>query len=105
MTSPTIKAWLDDVRPVPGIRKDAGYVAFVDAESLLPYIEAGEVAAIDFDHDLGNGMTGYDLAKRIEELAATGKIPPITYYIHSGNISGATNIYMAMESAHRCWDR
>ena len=101
-----IRAWLDDVRPLPWLRRDEGYTIFVDAESLLPHVEAGEVEAIDFDHDLGDGkMTGYDLAKRIEELAAIGKIPPITFNVHSGNVIGAMNIEMAMESAQRFWNR
>jgi hypothetical protein len=101
-----MKVWLDDIRPVPWLAVEDGFVPFRCAEGLIPHIEAGEVEEISFDHDLGEGrMTGYDVAKRIEALAEAGTIPPISYRVHSGNVVGAMNIEMAMESAWRFWGK
>ena len=97
-----IRIWLDDVRnPPPGT-----WVVHRSAEETLLLIESGLVTFIDFDHDLGpDRLTGYDVAKKIEQLAHDGKIPPIEYSIHSGNPVGANNIDRAMKSAWRFWDQ
>jgi len=101
-----MKVWLDDVRPVPWLAKEDGFVLFTNAEALIPHIDAGEVTEISFDHDLGDGrMTGYDLAKHIQKLAASGAIPPISYRVHSGNVVGGMNIEAAMELAWRFWQK
>ena len=57
-----------------------------NATEAIRLVETGKVEFIDFDHDMGEDGTGYDVAKRIEELAAKGEIPPISYKIHSGNM-------------------
>jgi hypothetical protein len=48
---------------------------------------------ICFDHDLGEGKTGHDLAKWLVDFAMGCPIPPvIKYSIHSQNPIGAANI-------------
>jgi len=50
---------------------------------------------IDFDHDIGEGKTGYDIAKYIVE----NQIPTdlIRYHVHSSNPVGAMNIRQLMD--------
>ena len=93
--------WLDDIRSAPENTKWDAHCFNARAAILL--IKTGKVKYISFDHDLGPGPTGYDVALEIEELAAKKKIPPISYYIHSANPVGAQNIRRAMERAIAFW--
>ena len=62
-----MRVWLDDVRPM----KDDYDVWCKTAESAIDLISCGHVTHISFDHDLGTdtGLTGYDVAKYIENCA------------------------------------
>ncbi len=73
------------------------------AMQAIALIAMGDVTFISFDHDLGEGPTGYDVAKFIEEGAHVGMLKPISYKIHSANPVGAANITLAMNSAWRYW--
>jgi hypothetical protein len=95
-----IKIWLDDVRPAP----DESWITCTTAEQAIGLINMGIVKHISFDHDLGEGGTGYDVAKHIEEDAVYGVLDPIGYDIHSSNPVGRQNIWMAMNNAWRYWD-
>ena len=81
-----------------------------DPREAIRLIDLGIVNAIDFDHDLqtfenGVEITGYTVAKHIEEGAANGTIKRIKWWsIHSGNPTGSMNIDRAMKSAERLWD-
>jgi hypothetical protein len=75
------------------------------AEEAIELIRSGIVSKISFDHDLGEGLTGYDVAKEIEDLAREDKIKPIDYYIHTGNPVGANNIDRAMKQAEKYWSK
>ena len=109
-----MKIWLDDIRPMPSPPRDgkthypfdinAPYdIHCGNAGDIMQLIEAGVVTFISFDHDLGIGETGYEVAKKIEELAHNGKLKPIEYKVHSANYVGAVAIRDAMESAWRAW--
>jgi hypothetical protein len=110
-----MKIWLDDIRPEPFPLRDhresypfdryAPYdVVCVNAEQAIALINLGQVTFISFDHDLGQGKTGYDVAKHIEEGAVTGTITtPIYYKCHSANPVGKENICAAMDNAWRHW--
>lgn len=74
------------------------------AQAAIDLVRTGHVMFIDFDHDLGPGLTGYDVAKEIEQLAFQKKIPPIDYAIHSGNVVGANQIDEAMKNAWKVWN-
>ena len=115
-----MKIWLDDIRPSPfphdpkrhwgGENYPYDHQAPYDvhcgnAHDALILIEAEVVTFISFDHDLGQGGTGYDVAKRIEELAYLGQLDPIQYKVHSANPVGAGNIIKAMESAWKVWNK
>ena len=62
------------------------FEAFVDA------VKDGMPDVICFDHDLGDGKTGYDAAKwLVDYCLETGKLPP-AFYSQSSNPAGRDNI-------------
>lgn len=99
-----MRIYFDDIRdpPLTGTMFDK---VIRTPEELIDLIRTGVVRFISFDHDMGDTtpLTGYDVAKEVEKLAAEGKISPIDYSIHSGNIVGCKNIDAAMKSAWRFW--
>lgn len=98
--------WLDDIRPI----KPKDHIPLNEyqwcktGEEAIEYLKTGKVKSIDFDHDLGPGITGYDVAKWIEEKAAAGSLSKLDYWIHSANIVGSINIDKAMKNAQEFWD-
>jgi hypothetical protein len=92
--------FLDDVRNAP-----SGAVLCRTAGEALALIESGKVGTISLDHDLGTKLTGYDVAKRIEEMVASGKIAMLRWQVHSANPVGRMNIEAAMWSAERLFNR
>jgi hypothetical protein len=94
-----MRVWLDDVREMP-----KGFDVWAkDTRRIITLIRWGDVDYISFDHDLGEKLTGYDVAKFIEQMAYDGFINPIQWDVHSANPVGRKNIEMAMESACRFW--
>lgn len=88
--------FLDDLRDPP---PDATLCR--TAQAAIRLIESGVVTRISFGHDLGTELTGYDVAKRIEQLVAEGKIAMPRWQVHSANPVGRANIEAAMRSAER----
>lgn len=85
-----IKIWIDDVRTPP-----KNYIWCKDAETALRIIDyyshynnENEIVEISFDHDLGEEMSGYDIAKYLVEY----EIPIKGFRIHSANPVGRFNI-------------
>ena len=66
-----MKLWLDDLRPMPARFE----VHVKTVEQALAALLQGQISFISFDHDLGTTecgtlhLTGYDLAKIIEQKA------------------------------------
>jgi hypothetical protein len=97
--------FLDDIRNPP---KDKKFCIFFKKssvkyiicrsynEAVEKMIELGCPTFISFDHDLGAGKTGYDLAKYIvnKDLDYAGRFIPsdFNYQVHSANPVGAKNI-------------
>jgi len=96
-----MKIWLDDIRKPP----DESWTWVSTAEKAWALILKEEIESISFDHDLGDGkLTGYDLAKTIEEYSYIGGIEKkISWNVHSANPVGRKNIEQAMKSAERFW--
>ena len=88
--------FLDDLRAPP-----PGATLCRTGEAAIRLIESGVVTRISFDHDLGTDLTGYDVAKRIEQLVAEGQITMPRWQVHSANPVGRDNIEAAMRSAER----
>ena len=96
-----MKIWMDDVRELPSGRN--GWVWMKTGEEVIEALNSGDVKEISFDHDLGDGMSGYDVAKVIERMAFDGELEPIVWNIHSANLVGRKNIEMAMMKAEQFW--
>lgn len=86
--------FIDDERqPAPSFPKNGvvirSYQAFVDYVT-----DFGLPTFISFDHDLGNGGTGYDIAKYIVDRDQEfGDLPDgFTFFVHSQNPIGKSNI-------------
>ena len=90
--------WLDDERILTSVQlKRIGYPIYCDvvccktAKHCMEYLKkyAHEYPIyIEFDHDLGEKETGYDVAKFIVE----NKLPILGFGVHSMNPVGASNI-------------
>ena len=94
-----MKLYVDDEREPP----DYFELLAKNYDQAIAYIDSGVVTLISLDHDLGNGKTGYDIAKYIEEGALNGTIKQMTFRVHSQNPVGRENIKAALRSAARFW--
>lgn len=96
-----MKMWLDDTRPMPD-----GYDFWAKTgEEAIHALKVFCVDKISFDHDLGDGKTGYDVACYIELLAAIGNFYPMPWEIHSANPVGRRRINQAMKNAEKFWKK
>ena len=98
-----IYIWLDDVRPMPKYVFQPGMLlisvksydeciaALMTIENYSPAEEY--IIYIDFDHDLGEHFTGYDVAKTIVEM----NMKNIYFNVHSANPVGVFNITQLLE--------
>jgi len=100
-----IRAWLDDERDPLVWRPQDGHqwLWLKTAEEAIDLIAGGTVCEISFDHDLGEGANGYQVAKFIEEGAYFGTLTPIKWAVHSANPVGAAKIKRAMQQADIYW--
>ena len=92
--SKSVVIWLDDERKVPKNILSLGMDVLVvkDYESCIWQLQLSEVLGhkiyMCFDHDLGRGKNGYDVAKWIVE----NQYPLEGFEIHSMNPVGRRNI-------------
>jgi hypothetical protein len=93
-----IKLFLDDVRDPP-----VGTVWHVcrTAVEAITIVRTGRVTHISFDYDLGEGPSGYDAARVIGKLVATGTIAMPEWTVHSANADGRAGIEASMKSVMR----
>lgn len=96
--------FLDDLRPIPEmytshpehynvtvVRSYDEFCAIIDANDKI-YHE------MSFDHDLGDGKTGYDCITYLEYKIRTSDYPiPNTMLCHSANPSGSQRIRQVIE--------
>jgi len=102
----TYKMFIDDERDPPNGETD--WVVCRDAEDVfVAVVRIGLPSFISFDHDLGDGATGYDIAKWIIDIDMVKECVDIpddfSFYVHSQNPVGAENIRNLLSSylAHR----
>ena len=106
-----IDLWLDDERDPdhPRIKEAFGSIAGMlwvrTADAAIQRLKSGQVRSISFDHDLGTGPTGYDVAKWVEERSFSGELSRIVWTVHSLNVRGAKSIRQAMMNADRFWSQ
>ena len=84
--------WIDDMRELcMGCPADV-YICAHNYWEAIHYIQyyshCGDHIIVDFDHDLGEGKSGYDVAKYIVE----NNIQNLDFYVHSMNPVGRANI-------------
>lgn len=94
--------WLDDLRDAPICDEaDEGYIArtYIEAVNIIKSSIRPSVDAIyiSFDHDLGEGKSGYDFAKWLLRNGYMGH-----FDVHSMNPVGAKNIYELL--THYGWE-
>lgn len=89
--------YVDDMRPVP-----YGMVGVRTGEEAITRIYANwsSLELVSLDHDLGADITGYDVAKAIEDKAAVDGFNFIVC-CHSMNPVGRRNINACIESMQR----
>lgn len=91
------KVYLDDLRPVP-----EGFIGLKNYEEFCAFIvQFGIPDFISFDHDLGEGKTGYDCAKFLVEYCLDNGISKINFQVHSQNPVGKENIEKLLQNFHR----
>ncbi len=102
--------FIDDIRNPPEGKKHFVIVRNAeDARKLM--IDIGCPDMISFDHDLGDGETGYDVAKWMVEndLNSGGKFIPwnFKFHVHSANPIGKINIetYLTNYLTRREWQK
>ena len=88
-----INLWLDDERPAP-----EGWIAARTGAEALRYLEAGVVQDASLDHDLGKGLTGYDVVCWMER---TGKWPQGEIWVHSMNPVGRARMEQVIAGRNR----
>lgn len=105
------KIWLDDERDptLPYWQRtknaESDMIWIKDPEEAIRLLKSGVVTLISFDHDLGATLTGYDVAKFIEESAFFGIIPKLNWRIHTENRIGYMYIDRALTNANRFWNK
>ena len=103
----TFYFWIDDERPIPeniirySIDNKVSMVQCVTFDEAVSYftkfVTSDDDYIIDFDHDLGEGKSGYDFAKWLLE----NEVRPESFHVHSMNPVGAKNIYQLL--THYGW--
>lgn len=96
-----MRIWLDDMR----IMMPPFNIHIKNGSDCIKILSLNTTEFISFDHDLGDdSITGYDVAKWIEEQAFAGSIKSFKWAIHSANPVGSDNIRKAMEKADKYWN-
>jgi hypothetical protein len=98
--------WVDDVRKEPN-----DWVRCYNAEEAIELLqeahETGQrINVLSLDHDMGDGKTGYDVLKWIEEntVLDDSYMPPQRILVHSDNAGARPMMSLAVESIKRKFD-
>lgn len=97
----SIKIFLDDLRDPP----DDSWTVCRTAEEAILKLSEENVEEISLDHDLGAELTGYDVAKYIEQQVVMNRMPCPRWSVHSANPVGRQNIAAAMIFASESQNR
>jgi len=95
-----MRLWIDDIREMPS---DFDIWAKTANEAII-HLKTNKITFVSFDHDLGVGMDGNDVAKFIECLAHDGQINRLKWQIHSQNPVGRDRILVSMNKADEHWE-
>jgi hypothetical protein len=91
----TYSLFIDDEREPP---QSNWFVARSYDEVVQTIIKHGMPKFISFDHDLGEGKSGYDIANWIVNYCIDNDfVPSFDFYVHSQNPVGKENIEKLLE--------
>jgi len=99
-----MKLFIDDLRELNYVYPKENQRDWIIARTYSEAINAlnkYNISFISFDHDLGIGKTGYDIAKYIEEKVYNKEMKIPDYKIHSANPVGKQNIERLMKGLKR----
>lgn len=89
-----MKLWVDDLREPP----DTSWVIARSVGTAIELLHSGWVIELSLDHDLGDGVDGYEVARWLEEHP---QFMPSVAGCHSSNPVGAARITAAFVVAFR----
>lgn len=97
-----MKLYVDDVRTPD----DETWVIARNYWDAIHILENCDVSILSLDHDLGDGPTGYDIIRWLDEgLHMHGIFPPKTIFCHSANPVGKGNILAGISALQYYADR
>ena len=89
--------YLDDLRSTP-----ENFERVYDYDEFVYFINKNGVPEfISFDHDLGEGKTGFDCAKFLVEFCMDNGVSDINFQVHSQNPVGKENIEKLLDNFNR----
>lgn len=89
--------YLDDLRSTP-----ENFERVYDYDEFVNFINKNGVPEfISFDHDLGEGKTGFDCAKFLVEFCLDNGVSDINFQVHSQNPVGKENIEKLLDNFNR----
>jgi len=89
--------YLDDIRQTP-----ENFERVYDYDEFVNFINKNGVPEfISFDHDLGEGKTGFDCAKFLVDYCLDNRITKINFHVHSQNPVGKENIEKLLENFNK----
>ena len=89
--------YLDDLRSTP-----QNFERVYDYDEFVNFINKNGVPEfISFDHDLGEGKTGFDCAKFLVEFCLDNGVSDINFQVHSQNPVGKENIEKLLDNFNR----
>ena len=89
--------YLDDLRSTP-----ENFERVYDYDEFVNFINKNGVPEfISFDHDLGEGKTGFDCAKFLVEFCLDNGVSDINFQVHSQNPVGEENIEKLLDNFNR----
>ena len=89
--------YLDDLRSTP-----ENFERVYDYDEFVNFINKNGVPEfISFDHDLGEGKTGFDCAKLLVEFCLDNGVSDINFQVHSQNPVGKENIEKLLDNFNR----
>lgn len=89
--------YLDDLRSTP-----ENFKRVYDYDEFVNFINT---EFISFDHDLGEGKTGFDCAKFLVEFCLDNGVLEINFQVHSQNPVGKENIEKLLANFNRLKNR
>lgn len=91
-----MRLFIDDIRVCP-----PGWVQARDYLAAITVLSTGRVVEVSFDHDLGQGKSGYDVICWLEKAVANGVVPIPKMAVHTNNPPGRKQIQACISAMQR----